>query len=150
MFDAVEGARLPLPSRVVGEPIVGQRPIAPHLGQVDLDLGVAGLGFLDEAANRGLIEHLPHGHRLALVDDREQSLASFLDFGLGRAVAFYGASLISGGGHGAPLTEPDAARVSAAANAWMSASLARLRFCLWRRWLCLCTSGVTHRILPAL
>ena len=94
VLDTVEGAWLTLPARVVGEPIIRQRSVAPHDCEVGLHLGVAGLGLLDDSADGGLIEHLPHRHRLAGFDDGEQCLAARFDFGLSRADALYGASLI--------------------------------------------------------
>jgi hypothetical protein len=36
----------------------------------------------------GLVEHLPHGHRLTGCDDVEQGLTAGLDLGLGGTVPF--------------------------------------------------------------
>ena len=101
VLDAVERARLALPAGVVGEPVVGQFASPAHDRQIGLHLGVTALGLLDEAAHGGLVEHLPDGHRPAVVDDGEQRLAAFLDLGLGGADALYVASLINAGGHAA-------------------------------------------------
>ena len=90
LFDAVKGARLALPSRIIGEPVIWERAITAHLRQVDLNFGVTTLGLLDEPMNGGLIEDLPNGHRLTGFDNLEQGLTPFLDLGLGRANALYG------------------------------------------------------------
>src|SRR6516162_2354635 len=81
ILDATECVWLPLPASVVSEPVVRQFPSPAQHRQVGLHLDVAGLGLLDEVANGGLIEHLSHRHRLAVVNDDEQSLASCLDLG---------------------------------------------------------------------
>jgi hypothetical protein len=83
-----------LPARVVGEPAIGKLSGSAHDREVGLRLGVTAFLFLDEPAHGGLVEHLTHGHRPAIVDDVEQRLAACLDLGLGRP-PFYVASLIS-------------------------------------------------------
>ena len=75
LLDAAEGARLALPPGVVGEPVVGQIAGPAHQHEVGLHLGVAGLGLLDDAADGGLVEHLPDRHRLHRLDDLERALA---------------------------------------------------------------------------
>jgi len=46
-LDTVEGPRLALPPRVVGEPVVGKLARPAHYGEIGLDLAVAALRFLD-------------------------------------------------------------------------------------------------------
>jgi hypothetical protein len=86
--DAVEGGRLPLPAGIVSEPVIRQVAGPAHDGEVALDLGVPALGLFDEPAHRGLIEHLPHGHRPTSLDNVKQGLAASLDLGLGGTVPF--------------------------------------------------------------
>src|SRR5262249_8414002 len=77
-----------------GEPIVRQITGPTHHCQV-----VAALGLLDETMNRCLIEDLPDCHRPTGIDDRKQSLAPLLNFGLGGPAAFYVARVINRGSH---------------------------------------------------
>src|SRR5262249_41952928 len=101
LLDAVEGGRLALPAGIVGEPVVGQVPGAPHQREIGLDFAVAALGLLDQAVDGGLVEDLPHRHRPAGGDDLQHRLAALLDLRLGRALpALYLASPVNGGIHG--------------------------------------------------
>jgi hypothetical protein len=93
LLDAVECARFALPASVIGEVVVRQHAVAAHLCEIDLNFAVTAFGFLDEPADRCLVEHLPDRHRPARLDDLEQCLTPGLDFGFGRADPFYGASL---------------------------------------------------------
>ena len=92
---AVIGDRLALPARVVGDRGERDPALAPQIDELALDLGVAGLRLLDEAAHGGLIEHLPHGAWLRDADDLDQRLGPRLHLGLGGASAFYVASHIN-------------------------------------------------------
>src|SRR4051794_40569362 len=95
VFDIIEGGRLSLPSRIIGKPAIGQLSSATHQHEVSLYLVVTGLGFLDQAPNRGLIENLSDRHWLHRLDNRVKALAAMLDFGLCRPMPLYAASLIN-------------------------------------------------------
>ncbi|MBV9824419.1 MAG: hypothetical protein JO001_01870 [Alphaproteobacteria bacterium] len=82
VLDAVERARLTLPPRVVGEPGIGQIARPAHQNKVGLDLVVAGLGFLNETTNAGLVEDLADRHGAHRRDDRVKVLSSLFYFSL--------------------------------------------------------------------
>lgn len=64
------------------------------MNEIGLDLGVARLGLLDDAAHAGLVEHLAHGHRPHLTDNIQQEQPTNIDLGSGGPFPLYGASLI--------------------------------------------------------
>jgi hypothetical protein len=82
---AVERPRLALPARRIGDVAVRQRPESAQVDQFGLNLRIAGLGLVDEAADARLIENLTHGHRLHRRDDAQQMHATTHHLGLRRS-----------------------------------------------------------------
>jgi hypothetical protein len=67
----------------VYDPLIGQLATLAHHRQVPLDLRVPGLGLVDQAAHRRLVEHLTHSHRALLRNDVVEHGAAGLIFDLG-------------------------------------------------------------------
>src|SRR5689334_2716875 len=98
-MDSTERHGLALPPSAVSQPSIGQHAVAPHFGQIGLNLGIPAFSLFDDAVDGCLIKYLTDGHRRLRPDNLKQGLPSALHLNFGRAAAFYPASLINGGAH---------------------------------------------------
>lgn len=91
----MEGPRLPLPTGIVGDPVIRGHPNAPHVRKRSLDFALAVLSFLDQASDGGLAKDLPHGHRMKLIHDLREGFIPSFHLRTSRTTAFYRADRIS-------------------------------------------------------